>query len=94
MSEMTFEEFCNVPLTYVLGMSGDWGARRMHRNEELGIQRETYTKRARHGDIYGGWKESTVAYFLDGDDRQFANVAELYMAWMHHVCGVKEQEHE
>lgn len=90
MSELTFEEFCKQPLTYTLGMSGDWGAQRAYRNEQLGIQKETVTKRVRHGDIYSGWEEPKVVFFMDRDEREFANVAELYVAWMHKVCGIKE----
>jgi hypothetical protein len=90
MNELTFEEFCQVPLTYHLGMTGDWGAQRAYRNNELGIQREMYTKRKRHGDIYSGWKEPEVSYFLDGDPREFKSSAELYEAWMAKVCGVEQ----
>ena len=35
MIELTFEEFCNKPLQYVLGFTGDAGAKRLYRNEEL-----------------------------------------------------------
>ncbi len=86
-SELTYEEFCQQPMQYTLGMSGDAGAQRMYRNEALGIQRELYTKRRRHGDIYSGWHDGEVTYFLDGDPREFKNVAELYVAYMEKVCG-------
>ena len=89
MSELTFDEFCQQPLTYMLGMSGDWGARRLYRNNELGVQKEVHTKRKRHGDIYSGWQEGQVSYFLDGDPREFKSSAELYEAWMAKVCGVE-----
>ncbi len=87
--EMTYEEFCTTKFLYTLGTVGDWGAQRMYRNERLGIQKETITKRNRYGDIYSGWKDSKVAYFLDGDPREFANAAELYVAYMEKVCGVE-----
>ena len=89
MIELTFEEFCNKPLQYVLGFIGDAGAKRLYRNEELKIQKEVHTKRKIKGDIYSGWKEPVIAYFLDGDDREFQTVDQLYVAYMEKVCGVK-----
>lgn len=88
--ELTFEEFCEMPITYTLGTTGDWGAHRMYRNELLGVQREIITYRMVDGDIYSGWKDSTCTYFMDGDSRQFATIADLYVAWMARVCGVEE----
>lgn len=82
MEPMTFEEFSQAPLTYTAGMVGDWGARRMYRNSELGIQKEVHTKRRVAGDIYSGWREGKVHLFMDNDEREFANTAELYEAWM------------
>lgn len=84
---LTYEEFCKAPMQYTLGMTGDWGAQRMYRNNVLGIQKEVVTERTHYGDPYGGWKDGTVAYFMDRDPREFANVAELYEAWMARVCG-------
>lgn len=76
-------------MEYIHGMSADWGAMRMYRNEDAGIQKETITKRMVAGDIYSGWRKARVGLFLDGDERQFKNVAELYVAYMEKVCGVK-----
>lgn len=90
MNELTYEEFCEQPLKYMGGMTGDFGARRMYRNDELGIQQETIAQRKRHGDIYSGWRTAKIYYFLDNDPREFANVAELYVAWMARACGVEE----
>jgi len=89
MTELTYEEFCTTKLMYTLGVSGDWGAHRKYRNERLGIQKETMTKRVRSGDIYSGWRKPKIVYYLDRDPREFANVAELYVAYMEKVCGVK-----
>jgi len=90
MNELTYEEFCKQPLRYTLGMTGDWGAQRQYRNDDLGVQKETITRRKRHGDIYSGWRTAKVGFFLDGDPREFTTVAELYVAWMARVCGVEE----
>jgi hypothetical protein len=78
---MTLEEFRKMPLTYTYGINGDAGASRLYRNEDLGIQMEVHTKRKRKGDIYSGWEEGAVSYFLDGDDREFKSVDDLYGAW-------------
>lgn len=90
MTELTYEEFCEQPLRYTLGFTNDWGARRMFSNDELGIQMVTVTARRKHGDIYSGWRTGKSFYYIDGDEREFANIAELYVAWMARVCGVEE----
>ena len=87
MKELTFEEFCALPLTYVLGTTGAWGAHRAYRNEDTKIQKEVKTRRKRYDDIYSGWREPEVAYFLDGDEREFSSVDQLYVAYMEKVCG-------
>lgn len=87
--ELTFAEFCKLPFQYKMGMSFDWGAHRVHRNDEHGLQMEYVTKRQRHGDIYSGWQEQETTYFLDGDERQFDTPDQLYVAYMEQVCGVK-----
>jgi hypothetical protein len=89
--ELTFEEFCELPLIYTRGMRFDWGAKRMYRNEEIGLQVEVVTKQKVWGDIYSGWQPEKQVYFLDDDDRQFDTVVEAYVAYMEKVCGVKEE---
>ena len=85
--EITYEEFCQLPFVYTQGLSFDWGAQRMYRNEEFGFQIEVVTKRQHYGDIYGGWGEEKRSYFLDGDVREFATGDQLYVAYMEKVCG-------
>jgi hypothetical protein len=92
--ELTFEEFCEKPFQYCLGIIGDAGAKRMYRNEDLKVQKEVHTKRKKYGDIYGGWKDPVVAYFLDGDDREFSTPDAVYVAYMEKVCGIKSSEIE
>ena len=87
--ELTFEEFGQMPLTYTMGLVGDVEAQRLYRNEELGLQKEVYTKRAKPGDVYGGWLDGEVYYYLDGDERCFRTVADLYVGYMENVCGVE-----
>ena len=90
MNELTYEEFCQQSLRYVAGMTDDWGAQRMYRNDELGIQQERITERKRYGDIDSGWKTAKNYFFLDSDPREFKTLADLYVAWMARVCGVEE----
>ena len=92
MSDLTYEEFCALPLTYTRGMTSAWGAHRMYRNEDLGIQKEVVTARKRYDDIYSGWEYGKASFYLDNDPREFANSAELYEAWMRSVCGMQEVE--
>ncbi len=90
MKELTFEEFCQLPLKYTIGMTFDWGAHRMHRNDDIGLQVETVTKRKKWGDIYSGWKDEKKSYFLDGDNTQFDTIDQVYVAYMEKVCGIGE----
>lgn len=87
--ELTYEEFCALPFDYIKGMSFDWGAQRMYRNKEHGLQKELVTKRVRYDDIYSGWQEGQTSYFLDGDKREFKTPDQLYVAYMEKVCGIK-----
>lgn len=90
LKELTFEEFCNLPLQYYQGMSFDWGAMRLHRNEDIKLQKETVTKRKKKDCIYSGWKTPEISYFLDGDEREFKTVADVYVAYMEKVCGIEQ----
>lgn len=83
---MNLDEFRNLPFQYVTGMTTDRDARRLYRNNEHGLQAEVVTKRKVSGDIYSGWKDGVTTYYMDGDKREFANIAELYEAWMEKVC--------
>lgn len=87
-AELTFEEFCALPMQYTIGMTGDFYARRMYRNEKCGVQKEIFTKRKVPGDIYSGWHDGEVYFYLDGDERQFRTVDQVYVAYMEHACGV------
>lgn len=88
MKELTFEEFCELPMQYTMGTTGDWGAHRMYRNEDAKLQKEVVTKRKRHGDLYGGWKDGEAYYYLDGDPNTYRTPDQVYVAYMERVCGV------
>jgi hypothetical protein len=87
--ELTYEEFCMLPMQYYQGIRYDWGAMRLHRNDAHGIQKETVTKQKKRGDIYSGWKDPDIVYFLDGDDREFKTTDQIYVAYMEKACGIK-----
>ena len=88
MKELTYEEFCELTYTYSLGLHGDWGAARLYRNDEYGLQWELHTKK----DGLGRWGEEVHARFVDGDPREFRSRAEQYVAYMEKVCGIKSTE--
>lgn len=83
--ELTFEEFCQLPFKYVLGLTGDWWAARSYRNDQYGVQIEVRTTRKHHG----GWKPEERFYFLDWDGRTFTTLDQVYVAYMETVCGVE-----
>ena len=85
MTELTFEEFCQLPLLYYTGISFERGAQRLYRNDDHGIQKEVFTTRS---PLTLQWGEGKAYYFVDGDPRQFETVADCYVAYMEKVCGV------
>lgn len=87
MTELTFEEFCQLPMTYTTGYSFESGAHRLYRNHAHGIQKEVFTKRNLNTLQWGNGK---AYYFVDGDPRQFETVADCYVAYMEKVCGVTQ----
>ena len=88
LPELTFDEFTKLHMTNMLHISYDWGAASIDVNFSHGIRKEVITKRKVKGDIYSGWQEPDVGYFLGNDDREFKTVDQLYVAYMEKVCGV------
>ena len=87
LPELTFEEFTALPFQYTMGMRFSAHAQRLYRNEDHGLQYETHTP---YNERNGKWGKQENGHFMDGDEREFATVSDLYMAYMHHVCGVAE----
>ena len=85
--ELTFEEFCEVPFTYVFGYSADTHAARRYINEEYGLVKETVTPRNKRT---GEWGKGDSCFYMVDDplDIWYPNGAVLYEAYMHKVCGV------
>ena len=86
MTELTFEEFCDLVYAYTLGMTFDTAAQRMYRNDKHGLQHEIHTKRNKRS---GKWHSEKRCWYLDNDSREFETVDQLYVAYMEKVCGVK-----
>jgi len=83
MQEFTFEEFCDTPMQYRIGMLYERGAQRLYRNDSIGIQKEVFTKR---NPLTGQFGKSKTFFFLDCDSRQFTTVDQLYVAYMERAC--------
>lgn len=86
--ELTYDEFCALPMTYCMGMSFETKRQCMYRNYEHGVQKETSIRRDPFTNELG---KTTTIFFLDNDFREFANRAECYVAYMEHACGIKEK---
>ena len=89
MNELTFDEFCQLPMLYMGGIAYETGAQRMYRNNDCGIQKEIITKRNAHTME---WHEGKAYYFVDGDQREFSTIDQWYVAYMEKVCGVRSIE--
>jgi hypothetical protein len=87
--ELTYEEFCELHFEFRWRMTGDWGAETVYVNDDCGIWKYVQTKRKVRGDIYSGWKDSVVSYFIDSDGCEFKSFEDLYVAYMEKVCGVE-----
>lgn len=87
MKMLTYEEFCSKPMSYVYGIRMSNGAQRLFRNDELGIQQEVSTP---YDEYWMEWGLGSVAFFLDDDPNEYANVAELYVAWFRKNFGEEE----
>ena len=83
--EYTFEEFCALPMTLAMHISGD-KEHYLHRlNPSTGVNKVIITpinKRREFG------KPKTY-YYLPDDKRTFQTADQVYVAYMEYVCGVK-----
>jgi len=82
--ELTFEEFCQLPLTLSMHISGDKEHYLSKINKEAGVQRITITKVKKNGDF----GVSHSVFTLAGDERVFKTADQVYVAYMEQVCGV------
>ena len=83
--EYTFEEFCALPMTLGLHISGD-REHYLHRyNPSTNVQKVVITPIKKNGDF----GKSVCFYYLPNDPRTFHTADQIYVAYMEIVCGVK-----
>ena len=84
--EFTFDEFCNLPMTYTQGIRTNTYAVRHYQNQTYGIVKEVLTpydiKKCK-------WGIPLIYWFMPDDKRDFMSFDQLYIAYMEKVCGVK-----
>ena len=85
MKELTFEEFCQLPMKMVWHMSCDKEHCLTKYNKETGVFKHTITKINRRGEF----GKSTTYYALSEDGRSFTAPDQVYVAYMEKVCGIK-----
>jgi len=85
MNELTFEEFCNLPMQYTMGI-----AIGKKRQANVSRQFDWFAKEVvtPYNPKTMEWGEGRTYYFLDGDKRCFDTVDQVYVAYMEKVCGV------
>jgi hypothetical protein len=86
MTELTFEEFCELRFEYRMGITFDTGAQRMYRNDKHMLQKEVYTDRNKRT---GEWGLGKAYWFLDFNEGSYESIDQVYVAYMEKVCGVK-----
>ena len=85
MTELTYEEFCALPLQYMYGVTADKYAIRQYNNMDHGFGKEVNTP---FNSRTWTWGKPKVVYYLFNDERNFTTPDQLYVAYMEKVCGV------
>jgi len=84
MKEYTFAEFCELPMTLSMHISGS-KEHYLHRfQRETNVNKVVITK----VDKYGRLGKSSTIYYLPEDSRSFNSIDQVYVAYMEKVCGV------
>jgi hypothetical protein len=65
-------------MTYLFGLNHDAYCARKYVNEQFGICKEVITPRNVAGDIYSGFKEPKVSYYMGNDGQIYDSAQELY----------------
>lgn len=84
--EFTFDEFCNLPFTYTIGIRTSSYAVRHYQNQTYGLVKEVRTP---YNKRKGDWGTPSIYWFMQDDKRNFMTFDQLYVAYMEKVCGVK-----
>ena len=83
--EYTFEEFCALPMTLVVHISGD-REHYLHRyNPSTGVNKVVVTPVKKNGEF----GKAKCFYYLPDDKRTFQAADQVYLAYMEIVCGVQ-----
>lgn len=85
MKELTYEEFCALPMVLGMHISGD-KEHYLHRYNPLtNVNKVVITKVKKTG----GFGKSYTTYYLPDDNRSFDTADQVYVAYMEKVCGIK-----
>ena len=85
MKELTFEEFCAMPIELGMHISGD-KEHYLHRyNRETNVNKVVITRKKKNG----GFGKSSTIYYLPNEVENYETVDQIYVAYMEKVCGVK-----
>lgn len=84
--ELTYEEFCAMPMQYVKGIRMRDSAIRQYGNIGLGFYKEINTP---YDERTGEWGAPKVALYLSDDKRTFDTADQLYVAYMEKACGME-----
>jgi hypothetical protein len=83
--ELTFEEFCQLPMTMSMHISGS-KEHYLHRfNRETNVNKVVITPVKKNGEF----GKPSVIYYLPDDSRTFDTADQVYLAYMEKVCGVE-----
>ena len=96
---LTELEFRKLPMTYLFGLNHDDYCARKYVNEQFGICKEVVTPRMVSGDIYSGFKEPKVSYYIGNDGQIYDSAQELYegeflTGWFGYVLPVRDGYYE
>ena len=85
MTELTFEEFCKLPLTFCYADNGYNYDVRQFRNFEYDIGKEVCSEFNLKTHKFG---KQTIVWFLPNDKRNFQTIDQAYVYYMEKACGV------
>jgi hypothetical protein len=74
---LTYDEFRVLPMQYVLGLNAENYCARRFVNEQFGIIKEVVTPRKVPGDLYSGFGEPVVCFYI-GDGQDYPTIRDLY----------------
>lgn len=84
MKEYTFAEFCELPMTMSMHISGS-KEHYLHRfQRETNVNKVVITPVKKNGEF----GKASVIYYLPEDSRTFYTADQVYVAYMEKVCGV------